>query len=100
MQRESERKGEQIETETDRRTGRSRERERELISTLKKKEKKTKAQAGNEWSKVFPKSSQARKKKPPHTERPGGTLLPDLRLHPESSRFRIQWVRSKINFLF
>ena len=35
---------------------------RELISTSKKKKK---AQAGNEWSNVLPKFSQARKKPPP-----------------------------------
>ena len=35
----------------------------ERISALKKKKKK-KAQAGNEWSNVLPKSSQARKKPP------------------------------------
>ena len=34
---------------------------RELISTLKKKKKK-KRQAGNEWSNILPKSSQAREK--------------------------------------
>ena len=37
---------------------------RELISTSKKKEEK--AQAGDEWSNIFPKSSQVRKKLPPH----------------------------------
>ena len=35
---------------------------RELISTLKKKKK---AQAGNEWLNILPKSLQARKKPPP-----------------------------------
>ena len=37
---------------------------RELISTLKKKE----AQAGNDWSNILPKSSQARKKPPFYSE--------------------------------
>ena len=34
---------------------------RELLSAYKKKEKKKKAQAGNEWSIILPKSSQTRK---------------------------------------
>ena len=38
----------------------------ELISTSKKKKK---AQAGNEWSNILPKSSQARKKPPPNVNK-------------------------------
>ena len=45
---------------------------RELISALKKKKKEEEAQAGNEWSNIQAKFSQARKKPPPPLGSGGG----------------------------
>ena len=46
-----------------------------LMSTLKKKKKEKKAQAGNEWSNIIPKSSQVRKKPSPHPTFYGQSVL-------------------------
>ena len=51
---------------------------RELISTRRRKERKKKAQAGNEWSNVLSKPSQTGKKPPPplrlHAPRENGRV--------------------------